>query len=329
MKGKNKDRMTRRSFLKSTGGTLALTSLGTGSLLGLANCAQTSVNATSGSGETVQRRALGKTGEKISIIGFPGAVLASKDQPQTNALVREAIDRGINYFDVAPTYGNAEKLLGPALKEFRKDVFLTCKTKRRDKGGAAAELQQSLKTLQTDHFDLFELHAIDKDFQKAMGPGGAIEALVEAREKGLVRFLGFSSHTVATALALIDQFDFDSLMFPINWVCYFNGNFGSQVVAKAKKKGMGCLAVKAMARRPWRQDEKRDPGFWYQPVTDPKGAALAVRFALSEPVTSVVPTANADLLRLALDIADRYQPLSDEERDALKQLAAGLRPMYG
>jgi len=328
---KSKGRITRRSFLKSSGGALALTSLSAGSLIGFTSQVQGATGDPPGRGKVVGKRALGKTGEQVSIVGFGGVVVSAVDQLRADALVREAIDRGVNYFDVSPAYGNAERRLGPALREFRKNVFLTCKTKKRDKVGAAAELRKSLKTLQTDYFDLYELHAIDEHMEEAVGSGGAIEALVEAREKGLIRHIGFSVHNENVALAAMDRFDFDSIMFPVNWVCYSNSNFGSRVVARAKEKGMGLVAIKAMARRPWRKDEDRKElsKYWYRPVTDPEEAALAVRFALSEPVTAVIPSGDIRFLRRALDIADAFQPLTDTDREALKKRAAGIKPMFG
>ena len=292
----------------------------------------------------MQKREFGKTGEQLSIVGFSGVVTATGndytgqgnllDQSDVNAFVREAIDRGVNWADVAWRYGDAEERLGPALKEFRKDFFLATKTDKLDKESAAAELRDSLKRLQTDYLDLYQFIAMDKEenLQKALGPGGAIEAFVEAREKGLVRYLGFSSHNQEVALAALDQFAFDSVTFPVNWTCYFNGNLGPKVVAKAKEKGMGCLAIKAMARTPWRgQDDLRGgeyPKCWYQPVTDPEEADLAVRFTLSEPITGILPTGHKRLIRQALDIADKFQPLTDAERERLRQRAVGLKPMF-
>ncbi len=330
MKDKSKGCITRRDFLKSTGGALALTSLG----LNLAKQAQGATNSsTPNRGKIMQKRALGKTGEQLSIIGFGGIVVCGTEQSEANALVREAIDRGINYFDVAPSYcnGEAEERLGPALEGVRKDVFLACKTTKRDKEGAAEELKQSLKTLRTDYFDLYQLHGMtsEKDFQKAMGPGGAIETLVEARDQGLVRYLGFSAHSAEIAVKLMDEFDFDSVLFPINWVCSLNAGFGPQVIAKAKEKGIGRLALKAMARTPRVKDEKRDyPKCWYKPVTDPEETDLALRFTLSEPITAAIPPGDVRLFRKALDIADNFQPLNDAERDILKQKAEGLDPIF-
>jgi aryl-alcohol dehydrogenase-like predicted oxidoreductase len=190
---------------------------------------------------TMQKRTLGKTGEQLSIIGFGGIVVTGVEPAEAERAVREAFDRGINYFDVAPSYGNAEERLGPALVGLREQVFLACKTGERTKAGAARELRESLRRLKTDHFDLYQLHAMTTpaDLETAMGAGGAIEAFIEAREQGLARYLGFSAHSVETALALIDRFDFDTILFPINWVNYFQANFGPQVIEKARGKGMG------------------------------------------------------------------------------------------
>jgi hypothetical protein len=121
------------------------------------------------------KRPLGRTREKLSIIGLGGLVLANETQEAADALVREAVDHGINYFDVAPSYGNAEDRLGPALRPFRKDIFLACKTLKRDKMGAAEELERSLRKLETDYFDLYQLHALAKteEVEQALGPNGA------------------------------------------------------------------------------------------------------------------------------------------------------------
>jgi len=333
MKDKSETRITRRKFIKSTGGALAMASLSAGALDNLAKQAQGAESATSGSGKTMPKRVLGKTGEQLSIIGFGGIVVCDTEQSEANTRVREAIDRGINYFDVAPSYckGEAEERLGPALKEFRKDVFLACKTAKRDKEGAEAELKQSLTKLKTDYFDLYQLHAIssEKDVQKVMGPGGAMETFLEARDKGLVRYLGFSAHSSEAALALMDQFDFDTILFPVNWTCYFNANFGPQVIKKAEEKNMGRLALKAMARTRWKKDEKRDyPKCWYKPVTNPEETALALRFTLSESITAAIPPGDVRLFRKALDIADEFQPLTDVERNILKKRAEGLEPLF-
>ena len=199
--------------------------------------------------DKIEKRSLGKTGEKISMIGFGGIVVDKATTQEAAARVKEAIDHGINYFDVAPSYGNAEEMLGPALKPYRKNVFLACKTGERKKEGARRELEQSLKHLDTDHFDLYQFHAVTSlgDVETILGPGGAMETFLEAREEGKIRFIGFSAHSVEAALALMDGFDFDTILFPVNFATWYAGNFGPQVLAKAREKEMGILALKAMA----------------------------------------------------------------------------------
>ncbi|HIE25753.1 TPA: aldo/keto reductase [Candidatus Poribacteria bacterium] len=279
----------------------------------------------------IPKRLLGKTGQYLSIIGFGGILVSGVEQSEADAIVREAIDRGINYFDVAPTYGDAEEHLGPALEEFRRDVFLACKTTERQKEGAAAELHESLRRLRTDHFDLYQLHGMTtkEDIEQVFAPGGAIEAFIKAREQGLTRYIGFSAHSVETALALMDRFDFDTVLFPLNWVNYFNANFGPQVVAKAKSQNMGILALKTMARTQWAEGQERThPKCWYEPVTDPVESELAIRFTLSEPITAAVTPGHVDLFRRAVEVAENFQLLSEYERAELRRRAENLTPIF-
>jgi aryl-alcohol dehydrogenase-like predicted oxidoreductase len=280
----------------------------------------------------MQKRPYGNTGEQLSIIGFGGILVMNVEPSDASRLVAEAVDRGINYFDVAPSYGNAEERLGPALAPYRDRVFLACKTGKRGRDEAAVELRESLARLKTDRFDLYQLHALTtrEDLEQAFGPGGAMEALVAAREQGLVRYLGFSAHSVETALEAMDRFAFNSVLFPINWVNVFRANFGPQVIAKAEEKGVARLALKAMARTRWPEGTKEHPfaKCWYEPVTDPEEASLALRFTLSEPITAAVPPGEEALFRRALDVADRFQPLSDAERADLKRRADGLAPIF-
>ena len=160
----------------------------------------------------MDKRPYGNTGEMLSIIGFGGIVVKDADPDESSRLVSEAIDRGINYFDVAPRYGNAQEKLGPALEPYRNDVFLACKTRERDAVNAERELHDSLKKLRTDHFDLYQMHGMttDADVDEVLGPGGALETFVKAREQGLVRFLGFSAHSVEAASRLLEAFEFNS-----------------------------------------------------------------------------------------------------------------------
>ncbi len=283
-------------------------------------------------GEKLPRRPLGRTGESLSIIGLGGLVLSQEEQETANQIVREAVDHGINYFDVAPSYGNAEDRMGPALKPFRDGVFLACKTLRRDKAGAEEELNQSLLKLQTGHFDLYQLHALSKleDVEQALGPDGAMETFIKAKKDGRIRFIGFSAHSAEAALLAMKRFDFDTVLFPVNFVCFLKADFGPQVVAAAKEKKMGILALKALARQPWPDQSRRKewPKCWYQPILDSDEAALSLRFTLTLPVTAAVPPGDARLFKRALDLAHGYSPLRPDDEAKVRELAAGLNPLF-
>ncbi len=279
----------------------------------------------------IERRSLGRTGEKLSLIGFGSLMLKGTTPEVAGQLVREAIEAGVNYFDVAPSYGDAEERLGPALEPFRKDVFLACKTTERHQAGATAELDRSLAHLRTDHVDLYQLHAVTtrQDVEAIFSPDGAIHAFTAAKKAGKVRFLGFSAHSVEAAMALMDRFDFDTILFPVNYATWNAGNFGPQVLARAQEKRMGILALKALAKQPWpRGTPHFAPNCWYEPMTDPAEALQGLRFTLSHPVTAAVTPAYPPCLQLALKLAPQFTPLKPDEVDAIKRKAMSVGLLF-
>jgi aryl-alcohol dehydrogenase-like predicted oxidoreductase len=279
----------------------------------------------------LERRSLGRTGEKLSVLGFGGVVVMNVTAEQAAQSVRLAIDRGVNYFDVAPSYGNAEEMLGPALEPFRKDVFLACKTGERRREGAEKELARSLQRLRTDHFDLYQLHHVTTldEVETIFGAGGAIEALEAARKAGRVRYLGFSAHSVEAALALMERFSFDTILFPVNFRMWSTGSFGPQVLDKAREKGLGILALKAMANRAVPEGQPKPvEKCWYEPLTERDLAYLGLRFTLAHPVTAAIPPGNEGLFAMALDLAREISPLRPEEADELKRRAGEGEPVF-
>ena len=280
----------------------------------------------------MEKRLLGKTGEMLSVVGFGGIAVMDEEPGVASRLVAQAAEeRGINYFDVAPTYGNAEERLGPALEPYRKSVFLACKTEKRTAEEATAALHESLKRLRTDHFDLYQLHAVTtmEEVEQITGPGGALETFVKAREQGLVRHLGFSAHSEEAALALLERFEFDSMLFPVNWVCWHQGHFGPRTLETAQKKGVGILALKALAKRKWKEGEEHKwSKTWYSPVDTFEEVSSALRFTLSRPVTAAVSPGHAELLWWACDVADQFTPLSREEEAEVARRSAGLDPIF-
>lgn len=289
------------------------------------------------SGEPLPRRTLGRTGAELSVVGLGGLSLMGLTPDECARLVAGAMDRGLNYFDVAPTYarGEAERLMGHALKGRREGAFLACKTQKRDKAGARAELEASLAALGVDHFDLYQMHAImdvENDVDRALAPGGALEAFVEAREQGLVRFLGFSSHSVEAAVKAAESGNFDTILHPVNFVCHHRNGFDRPPLEAAAKQGMGRLALKAMARTTWPKGTKRDERpyryCWYQPTDEPELAALALRWTLGRGVTAALPPGHPSLFRMAMNVASKDKPLEPAEEKALAAVAEASDPLF-
>lgn len=282
----------------------------------------------------IPRRALGKTGQQLSIVGFGGIIVMNDDSASAANIVAEAVDRGVNYFDVAPSYGDAQERLGPALAPYRNKSFLACKTDGRMKDDSRADLEQSLKLLKTDHIDLYQFHALTKmtDLDKVLGPGGAIETIEAARKEGKIRYIGFSVHSVETALAAIGRYNFDTILFPVNWVLFSQANFGPQILKRAEEKKMGILALKGMAKTVWPADQRRNhpqPKCWYQPAGFPDEASLGLRWTLGHPpITAAIPPGDERYFRLAMDVAQNYKPLEPAEEQALLGGSRGQEPIF-
>jgi len=278
----------------------------------------------------MERRALGRTGEKVSLIGLGGIVVAGLPQEEANCIVANAVERGVNYFDVAPSYGNAEEVLGPALEPYRSKVFLVGKTAERDKESSAQELETTLRRLRTDHLDLYQLHGLItlEEVERVFAPGGAMETLQAAKQAGKTRFLGFSAHSTQAALEALKRFPFDTVLFPFNFVCWHQGKFGPQVMEEARKRGAARLALKAMAKTNYPTDQRKYEKCWYLPFEDPDEAALALRWTLSQDITAALPPGEPRFFKLALDIAEEFYPLSVEETDQLREMAKALKPIF-
>ncbi len=313
--------MDRRDFLKS---------VSSGAMLACFPAGLSSMERFNESGR-LERRPLGQTGERLSILGFGGIVVMNATTEEAARRVAAAIQAGVNYFDVAPSYGNAQDMLGPALAPYRKDVFLACKTTERSKAGAASELDQSLRKMQTDHFDLYQHHAVttQEDVDRIFSPEGAMRTFLEAQKDGKVRFIGFSAHSVEAAMAMMDRYSFDTILFPVNFATWYAGNFGPQVLEQAQKKNMGILALKAMAKRPWPKGAVRThPKCWYEPLSDPAEARMGLRFTLSHPITAAVPPGDENLFKMALGLAAGFTPLTAAETEDIKRKALKGEPIF-
>jgi predicted aldo/keto reductase-like oxidoreductase len=313
--------MKRRTFIRNTTiGGLALTFPSINS-----------IEETKLREKAIPQRKLGRAPDKLSILGFGGIMLNKNTQEFANENISKAFDNGINYYDVAPSYGNAIDRMGPALKPYRKKCFLACKTTKRDKAGAESELNQSLKTLETDHFDVYQLHALTtvEEVDKVFAPDGAMETFQKAKRDGKIRYIGFSAHSVDAAMHALTLFDFDTILFPLNFVCWHTGNFGPQVLEKAKQKNMGILALKSMALTPLKEGENKVfPNCWYRPAMDDETLDLAFRYTLSLDITAAVSPGEAQLFWKGVEIAKRFKPLNNSEREKLLALAKVTEPVF-
>jgi predicted aldo/keto reductase-like oxidoreductase len=321
--------MKRRSFLQAVGGAV-----GSGALSGSVVAADPAPAAVQPAGDGLPRRVLGRTGKQVSVVGFPGLALVHDDQDRCTAALHDAFARGVNYFDVAPAYGNgdAEIKMGIGLQGLdRSGYYLACKTKKRDKQGCREELERSLDRLKTDHFDVYQMHCLitAEEVQQALGPGGALETMLDAQRQGIVKHLGFSAHTTKAALEAMRGFQFDTVMFPINFVEYHTFGFGKQVIELAAKQGAAVLAIKPMCGGSWPKDVQRTRRWWYRPLEEPQDIGLAMRFTLSlENVVMGVPPAFLELLDKALDVGNLVAPLTGDEQAEVRRMALARESLF-
>ena len=259
----------------------------------------------------------------LSVVGLGGIVVKDTNPFEAHEIIEHAHNNGVNYFDVAPGYGNAQELMGPGIEGIRSDIFLACKTNKRDKENSKIELEDSLKKLKTNYFDLYQLHGMktDEDFNNVSSKDRALETLFEAKEQGIVKHVGFSCHSVSVADKLIDNYDFDSILFPVNWALMLKHNFGVELLKKCEERDISVLALKCMANELWSDNNRGDfKKCWYKPLTDKKLIKLAIKFTLSKNVISFLPPGNTNLFKTALEIVKNdLDEISNNELEILKK----------
>jgi predicted aldo/keto reductase-like oxidoreductase len=280
-------------------------------------------------------RRLGRTGHLSTIAIFGGAAFWEIDQPRADQTMELVIEHGINHIDVAPSYGQAEERIGPWLVRGRKRFFLGCKTMERTKDGAAAELHRSLQKLQTDHFDLYQIHAITtmEELDMVTRSGGALDAIRKARETGLTRFIGITGHGVdspAIFLEALKRFDFDSVTFPLNFIQYANPVYrqnAEELLRQCRAKDVGTLIIKTITRGPWGEHPKTHKT-WYRPFEDAEHIQLAVNFVLSQDVTGICTAGDTTVLPLVLEACEHFTPMDIQAQEALIASAGQFEPLF-
>lgn len=245
--------------------------------------------------------------------------------------MKYALDQGVNHFDVAPTYGNAEQRLGKWVKEYRDDIFLACKTGKRTRKDAAEELKHSLERLQTDYFDLYQFHGLDKseDLQTVIGENGALQAFKEAKEEGLINHIGITSHNPENIMRAIEAIPLDTILLPINYVLCAHPeptNDYKPVLKKAKEQGIGVIAMKAVAKGPYPGERTRN--CWYQPYTSKEDIEEAVRFTLSQDIATAATSSDLEIAKMTVDSAAGFTPMTEDEQRELFKKAEGCKPLF-
>lgn len=269
----------------------------------------------------------------MAVLG--GAAFARGTPEETKEAFAEALRHGVNHLDIAPRYGDAESLVGPLLPPVRDELFVACKTTRRNPDGVRAQLEESLEKLRTDRFDLYQLHAVT-DLAVLEERRQAAEAILRARDEGLTRFVGVTGHNEgapAAHLEALRRWDLDTVMFPVNarmWADPAYRRDAETLLELCAERDVGVMAIKAAARRPWPTDGgDRFATTWYEPYGDPSEVTRGVAFTLSVPgVHGFCTPGDVRLLRMALDAAESSAPLDESERDRAIRKAASLPSIF-
>jgi aryl-alcohol dehydrogenase-like predicted oxidoreductase len=277
----------------------------------------------------------GRTGHDSTRVIFGAAALGAMRQEKADEILEVLLEYGINHIDTAASYGDSEFRIGPWMARHRRDFFLATKTGDRTASGARESLHRSLHRLRVDHVDLIQLHNLveDAEWETALGPGGALEALVEARGQGLVRFIGVTGHGTRVAamhLRSLQHFSFDSILLPYNFAMMQSPEYAADfeaVVAHAQAHGVAVQTIKAVARRRWRDDDPQRRFSWYEPLKDVDAIRRAVRFVLGRPSLFLNSSSDVTILRHILDAAnDAAVPSgADLERDVSR---FGVEPLF-
>ncbi len=263
---------------------------------------------------TVEQRRLGRTEHWSSVAILGGAAFSRSNPQEVETAFQRALEAGVNHLDVAPQYGRAQELLGPLIPPVRDRLFVGCKTLRKNPDGVRAQLEESLSLLGCDRFDLYQLHAVT-DLEELDRRALAAEAIFAARAEGLCRFVGVTGHGLgapAAHLEALRRYDVDTVMFPINprlWVDPAYRADAEALLAEARRRDVGVMAIKAGAARPW---EGRQPtaGTWYEPYVDPRELRRGIEFALSTPgVAAFCTPGDVTLLAAAVEIASSLSPM--------------------
>jgi aryl-alcohol dehydrogenase-like predicted oxidoreductase len=283
----------------------------------------------------IEKIPFGRTGHNSTRTLFGAAAFWGTPQEEANKILDLLLEYGVNHIDTAASYGDAELRLGPWLKHHRDEFFLATKTEKRTYAAAKEELHRSLELLHTDHVDLWQMHILVEpdEWETAMGPGGALEAFIEAREQGLVRFLGVTGHGVTVAqmhLKSLERFDFDSVLLPYNPTMMQNPQYATefeQLMAVCQEKDVAVQTIKALSKGPW-GDKPKTHTTWYEPFSTQEEIDLAVQWVLNRPGVFLNTVGDTTLLPMMLDAAARVDTAVPQATITKKMNSIDMEPLF-
>jgi aryl-alcohol dehydrogenase-like predicted oxidoreductase len=283
----------------------------------------------------ISTQLFGRTGHQSTRVVFGGAGLSRVTQDEADQTLEVLLRYGINHLDVAAGYGDAELRIAPWLKKYPKHFFLATKTGERTYDGAKRQIHLSLERMGVERVDLIQLHSLADpiEWDTALSPNGALEACLEARDQGLVRFIGVTGHgsqIAATHLRSLERFDFDSVLLPYSYIMmqdpYYAAAF-EQVAAVCSERNVAMLTIKSIARRPW-WGRERTRATWYQPFEDQGDIDAAVHWVLSRPGIFLASVGDIHLLPKVLDAASRYNSAPAEETMHQQRTRLEMLPLF-
>ena len=283
----------------------------------------------------MKKRRFGRTNHESTLAIFGAAAFYKISQKQADQTMELVIESGINHIDVAPSYGQAEQRLGPWLETERDRFFLGCKTKERSKKAAHDELRRSLDLLRTDSFDLYQFHEVGSmaELDLITGIGGALEAILRAREEGLIKYIGITGHGVDVPVVFqeaLRRFDFDSVLFPLNFILYGAARYrqrAEELLAQCAHRDIGTMIIKSITRGPWGEKEKTHTT-WYQPFVEKSWIQKCINFVLSQPVTGICTAGDVSLLPDILDACNNFEEMTSQEQHDLISQAGDFEPLF-
>jgi aryl-alcohol dehydrogenase-like predicted oxidoreductase len=283
----------------------------------------------------IAKQLFGRTGHESTRAVFGGASLSKVTQDEADQTLEVLLRYGINHLDVAAGYGNAELRIAPWLKKYPGRFFLATKTGERTFDGAKRQIHLSLERMGVERVDLIQLHSLADpiEWDTALSPRGALEACIEAREQGLVRFIGVTGHgsqIAATHLRSLERFDFDSVLLPYSHIMMQDPHYAAafeKVAAVCAERNVAVLTIKSIARRPW-WGRERTRATWYQPFEDQQDIDAAVHWVLARPGIFLATTGDIHLMPKVLDAATRFTSAPPEETMREQQARLEMVPLF-